>query len=148
MCSIGNFLRVPVFDDGCCSVCCQSEGGHRIGNNITRRCKVFPGCRRQVHNTFNTVQHISGFPSGHRHVLESLGTFCGTELRLGTHFLCLISKLLNLRSRSTGNGLDLAHSCLKVRTDLDCSRTNTGYRCCGTGQNSSGSLNRSARHSR
>ena len=62
--------RVAVFGIGgvggyVCEALVRRDVYKRQGEVLTR-------CRSKVHDTFDTIQHVGGFPSSHRHVVHSI----------------------------------------------------------------------------
>ena len=49
---------------------CTHHPGDIIRHDVRRGAQIFTGSRSQVHDALDTIQHISGLPSGHRHVLK------------------------------------------------------------------------------
>ena len=105
----------------------QTESGKGIGDDIRSRSEVFTGCRREVHDTFDTIQHVPRFPSGHGHVLHRRGRLGCGELCLCTHFTGFCTKLVEVIPGRTGNGRNLAHLGIEVGCGLHCGSAKTRY---------------------
>ena len=56
-------------------LCCQSESGECIGDDVRGRCEVFTGSGGEGHDTVNAGEHILGLPSGHRHIVHGGRSF-------------------------------------------------------------------------
>ena len=108
--------------------CRQAKGSQRIRDDIRGRGEVFTRCGREVHDAFDAVQHIPGFPAGHSHVFHGGCRLRCRELGFCTHLAGFGTELVEVISRCTGNGSNLAHFCIKVRCRLDC--------CCTKASNS------------
>ena len=65
-----------------------------VANRIIR-CggKALTRCRSKVHDTFDTIQHAGGFPSGHRHIVHGIRSLGCRELGLRTHLTSLCRSL-------------------------------------------------------
>lgn len=50
----------------------ESKCSQCICYDIRCGSKVLTRCRSKVHDAFDTIQHVVGFPSGHRHVVHSI----------------------------------------------------------------------------
>ena len=94
--------------------CSQPKSRQRIRHNIRSRCKVFPGCRSQIHNAFNTGQHILRLPAGHRHIVHGIRSLSRRELRFDTHLPGLIPEAVKIRSRCPGHSRHPAHRRVKI----------------------------------
>ena len=94
--------------------CRQPKSRQRIRHNIRSRCKVFPGCHSQIHNAFNTGQHILRLPSGHCHVIHGIRRLSRRELCLGSHLPGLIPEAVKIRSRCPGHSRHPAHRRVKI----------------------------------
>jgi len=94
--------------------CSQPKSRQRVRHNIRSRCKVFPRCRSQIHNTFNTGQHILRLPSGHSHVIHGIRRLSRRKLCLGTHLPGLVPELIKIRSRCPGHSRHLTHRRVKI----------------------------------
>ena len=51
---------------------CQTKCSQCIGYDIRCGVEVLTSCRSKVHDTFDTIQHVGGFPSGHGHVVHGI----------------------------------------------------------------------------
>ena len=105
----------------------QTESCEGIRNDIRSRSEVFTGCRRKVHDTFDTVQHVGGLPSGHGHILHRRSCLGCRELGLCTHLTGFRTKLVEVIPGRTGNGRDLAHLGIEICCSLHCSSAKTRY---------------------
>ena len=94
--------------------CSQPKSRQRIRHNIRSRCQVFPGCRSQIHNTFNTGQHILRLPSGHCHVIHGICRLSRRKLCLGTHLPGPVPETVKIRSRCPGHSRHLTHRRIKI----------------------------------
>ena len=94
---------------------CQSESGQSVRDDIRCGCQILTARRRKVHDTFDTVKHISRFPSCHRHVVHGFRGFGCGEFCLCAHFTGFISQVLQLITGRTGYSGDLAHGSIKIR---------------------------------
>ncbi|OPZ17002.1 MAG: hypothetical protein BWZ04_03005 [Firmicutes bacterium ADurb.BinA205] len=94
---------------------CQSESGQSIRDDIRCGSQILTARRRKVHNTLDTVKHISRFPSCHCHVVHGFCGFGCGEFCLCTHFTGFISQVLQLITGRTGYSGDLAHGSIKIR---------------------------------
>ena len=65
---------------------CQTKCSQCIGYDIRCGGEVLTRCRSKVHDTFDTIQHVGGFPSSHRHVVHSIRSLTCRELRFTAHF--------------------------------------------------------------
>ena len=104
-------------------LCCQSESGECIGDDVRGRCEVFTGSGGEGHDTVNAGEHILGLPSGHRHVVHGGRSFRGRELGFFTHFSCLVPEGLQIVSGRTGHSRHLCHSGIEVGSGLYCRRS-------------------------
>ena len=94
---------------------CQSESGQSIRDDIRCGSQILTARRSKVHNTLDTVKHISRFPSCHRHVVHGFRGFGCGEFCLCAHFTGFISQVLQLITGRTGYSGDLAHGSIKIR---------------------------------
>ena len=86
-----------------------------VANRIIR-CggKALTRCRSKVHDTFDTIQHAGGFPSGHRHIVHGTCSLGCRELGLRTHLTSLCAELVEILSGCTGHGGYLAHRRIEI----------------------------------
>ena len=86
-----------------------------VANRIIR-CggKALTRCRSKVHDTFDTIQHVGGFPSGHRHIVHGIRSLGCRELGLRTHLTSLCVELVEILSGCTGHGGYLAHRRIEI----------------------------------
>ena len=76
--------------------------------------KALTRCRSKVHDTFDTIQHVGGFPSGHRHIVHGIRSLGCRELGLRTHLTSLCAELVEILSGCTGHGGYLAHRRIEI----------------------------------
>ena len=100
----------------------HTESSQGIRHDVGGGCQVFTGSRRQVHNAFNTGNHIPGLPAGHRHVFKGRCRLRCGELGLGTHLTGFIPKALQVVPGRAGDSRHLGHTFIEVRSCLDSRR--------------------------
>ena len=107
-----------------------------VANRIIR-CggKALTRCRSKVHDTFDTIQHVGGFPSGHRHIVHGIRSLGCRELGLRTHLTSLCAELVEILSGCTGHGGYLAHRRIEIGC---CFYSSNAKNCnCSRGRSSS-----------
>ena len=92
----------------------QTKCSQCIGYDIRCGGEVLTRCRSKVHDTFDTIQHVGGFLSGHRHIVHGIRSFVCRELGLRTHLTSLCAELVEILSGCTGHGGYLAHRRIKI----------------------------------
>ena len=105
----------------------QPERRERIRHDIRGRCQVFPGCRRQVHDTLNAAQHIPRFPAGHGHVVHRLRRLSRRKLGLGTHLPGLAPEIVKILPRCPGHRRNHAHGGIKICRRLHSCSSKPGH---------------------
>ena len=104
----------------------QAKGGQSVRDDVRSGGEVFAGSSSEVHDALDTIQHILGFPTGHRHILESGSSLGRGELGLGAHLAGFAAKGIQIIASRAGNGRHLAHAFVEVRRCLDGSSADTG----------------------
>ena len=105
-------------------LCRQAERSKCVCDNIRSRSQIFAGCCSKVHDTLDAVQHITGFPSSHCHVLHRFGGLGSAELRLCAHLLSFIRQGCQVFAGCAGNSLHFRHSGFEIHADVqDSSRS-------------------------
>ena len=98
---------------------CQSESGQSVSNDIRCGSQILAGCGSKVHNTLDTVKHISRFPTSHRHIVHGFCGFRCGKFCLCTHLTGFVSQVLQLVTGRTGYSGDFAHGSIKIRCRFD-----------------------------
>ena len=111
----------------------KTERRQGIGHDIRCRTQILAGCGSQVHDALDTIQHISGLPSGHGHVLEGFPGFRCRELGFRSHLTGLGTKVIKVFPGGSGNSRDLTHLGIKVGGRLNRRSANPYNRRCHMG---------------
>ena len=111
----------------------KTERRQGIGHDVGCRTQILARCGSQVHDALDTIQHISGLPSGHGHVLEGFPGFRCRELGFRSHLPGLGSEVIKVLPSRAGNGRDLAHLGIKVSGRLNRRSANPYNRRCHMG---------------